>query len=247
MFVTAFIRPKTSYRSIDRYLTEFQTLAATGIPILLFLDEECLGIEVPPNVRIVPTSLDTSWLPPDVRLPSSRNPGKDTIDYFCIQLSKLAYLAKAREYTDDPFLAWIDFGVFHMIRDPGVCGQLLREIAVSECPRDKILAPGCWPAGTYDWNSVCWRFCGTFLFGHRDLFPAALERQTRLVQSQLPSLTWEVNYWAQMEDFFRVYMANHDDTLFSRVMVLVQRHHGVSTSSSSPSVTSPSMSDRIAS
>jgi hypothetical protein len=247
MFVTAFIRPKTSYRTIDRYLAEFQTLAATGVPILLFLDEECLGIEVPPNVRIVPTSLDTSWVPPDIRLPSSRNLGKDTTDYFCIQLSKLAYLTKAREYTEDPFLAWIDFGVFHMIRDADVCGQLLREIAGSEWPRDTILAPGCWPAGRYDWNAVCWRFCGSFLIGHRDLFPAALERQTHLVQSQLPCLTWEVNYWAQMEEFFHVYAANHNDTLFSRVMVLVQRHQGVSTESSSPDETSSSMSGRIAS
>lgn len=247
MFVTAFLRPKTSYRSVERYLAEFRTLAATGIPLLLFLDETLLGMEFPPNVRVIPTSLDTSWVPANVQLPAHRNLNKDTLDYFCIQLSKLSYLVKARDYTEDSFLAWIDFGVFHMIREPEICGQLLRQIASSEGPRDKILAPGCWPAGTYDWNSVAWRFCGTFLFGHRDLFPLALERQNQLVRDQLPRLTWEVNYWAQMDDLFQVYMANHDDTLFSLVMVLVQRHQGVSTDSSTPSDTSPSISERIAS
>lgn len=247
MFVTAFLRPKTEYRSIERYISEFQRLAVTGIPLLLFLDDTLVNFTFPMNVRVIPTSLDTSWVPKNASLPAHRNPGKDTIEYFCIQLSKLAYLTKAREYTEDQFLAWIDFGVFHMIRDSETCGQLLRQIAESEGPRDKILAPGCWPAGVYDWNSVAWRFCGTFLFGHRDLFPSALERQTQLVRDQLPRLTWEVNYWAQMDDHFQVYMANHDDTLFSRVMVLVQRHQGVSTDSSTPSETKPSMSERIAS
>lgn len=241
MFVTAFVVPKTAYRSIDRYFAEFRHLTATGIPILLFLDRDLAGFSFPPNVRVVPTTLDTSWVPPTVQLPAHRNPGKDTLEYFCIQLSKLAYLTKAREYTTDAYLAWIDFGIFHMFRDPETCGRLLRQIAVSEGPRDKILAPGCWPEGHSDWNTVCWRFCGSFLFGHRDLFPAALERQTQLVRSQLPRLTWEVNYWAQMEDHFQVYLANHDDSLLSRVMVLVQRHQGVSTDSSSPDATQPSM------
>lgn len=221
MFVTAFLAPKTTYRSVERYFAEFQRLTETGVPILLFLDTVFLDRSFPSNVRVIPTSLDMSWVPDRLCLPAHRNTEKDTVEYFCIQLSKLAYLVKAREYTDDEFLAWIDFGVFHMIRDAETCERLLRQIATSEFPKDTILAPGCWPSGEYDWNSVCWRFCGTFLLGHRDLFPSALERQTYLVNHQLPRLTWEVNYWAQMEEHFHVYMANHDDTLFSRVMVFV--------------------------
>ena len=116
-----------------------------------------------------------------------------------------------------------------MFRDISQCTQMLQTIARSEFPRDKILAPGCWPSGVYDWNSVCWRFCGTFLIGHRELFPRALERQTQLVQTQLPRLTWEVNYWAQMDDLFTVYSADHNDTLLSRVTMFVQRDQGVST------------------
>ncbi len=247
MFVTAFVRPKTPYRSVDTYFEQFATLAATGIPLLLFLDMEFLPRSFPPNVRVIPTRLDMSWVPTDVILPAHRNPGKDTVEYFCIQASKLAYLTKAREFTDDPFLAWIDFAAFHMVRDPSGTADRLRLLATSEVPRDRILAPGCWAAGTYDWNSVCWRFCGTFLLGHRDLFPPALEAQTRLIRAQLPRLTWEVNYWAQMEEHFHVYPANHDDSLFSAVMVFVQRHQGVSSETSTPFVMSPSTTGRIAS
>jgi hypothetical protein len=132
-------------------------------------------------------------------------------------------MKEALKYTDDAFLAWLDFGAFHMFRDTEASTKLIQTIAVSEFPTHTILAPGCWQAGVYDWNSVCWRFCGTFLLGHRDLFLPAYERQTQIIQSYLPRVTWEVNYWAQMDDLFTVYMANHDDTLLSRVMMFVQR------------------------
>jgi hypothetical protein len=36
-----------------------------------------------------------------------------------------------------------------------------------------------------------------------------------------------VNYWAEMEDLFEVYLADHDDSLLSRVMVFVHKHQGV--------------------
>lgn len=207
----------------------FQHLVDTGVPILLFLDTAFVGKTFPSNVRVVPTTLDTTQIPEDVQLPTNRNVNKDTREYFCIQLQKLAYLTEARKYTEDEFLAWIDFGAFHMFRDKSQCKQWIQDIASSDFPKDKILSPGCWPPGMYDWNNVCWRFCGTFLLGHRDLFPIALENQTTLVEQQLPNLTWEVNYWAQMESCFHFYLANHDDTLLSRVMTFVQRHHGVST------------------
>lgn len=247
MFVTAFLRPKTAYRSVDAYFEHFGALAATGIPILLFLDTDFVGRSFPPNVRVIPALLNTSWVPIDAQLPAHRNPRKDTVEYFCIQLSKLDYLNRARQYTTDQFIAWIDFAAFHMFQDKTACSDFLRTLANAEFPRDRILAPGCWPSGTYDWNSVCWRFCGTFLIGHRDLFPGAYERQTKLVVSQLPRLTWEVNYWAQMDDLFHFYSANHDDSLLSRVMVFVQRHQGVSTETSVPLDTKLSTVERIAS
>ncbi len=227
MFVTAFFQPKTSYRSTEKYLAEFQKFANTGVPILLFLDKPIDGF--PPNVQVVPIELDTSWIPEDAQFPAHRNLQKDTPEYFCIQVTKLFCMKEALKYTDDPFLAWLDFGAFHMFQDTEECTKLIQTIAASEFPTHTILAPGCWPAGVYDWNSVCWRFCGTFLIGHRNLFRKAYDRQSQIIESCLPRVTWEVNYWAQMDDLFTVYMANHDDTLLSRVMMFVQTHQGVST------------------
>ena len=142
-FVTAFFRPTTSYRDPETYFQYFAHLAETGIPILLFLDSWYTNRTFPSNVRVIPTTLDMDWLPDQLVLPKQATPTKDTTRYFCIQLSKLRFLTEARNHTDSEFLAWIDFGIFHMLRQPNVCIELLRHIAMSEFPRDKILSPGC--------------------------------------------------------------------------------------------------------
>lgn len=244
MFVTAFLLPKTPYRSVEKYLCEFRKFSDSGLPILLFTDTQ---FTFPSNVRVIPTQLDIAWVPENVQLPQHRNHEKDTVEYFCIQLQKLYFLKEATRYTNDEFIAWLDFGAFHMFTDTAKCSQLLKDMSQSEFPRDKILAPGCWDSGTYGLESVCWRFCGTFLLGHRYLFESAYRRQSELVRIQLPKLSWEVNYWSQMDDFFQFYPANHDDLLLSRVMMFVQLHQGVNTCSSVPSEIHPSISERTAS
>lgn len=226
MFVTAFLRPRTSYRSVDTYLAEFSKLATTGVPLLLFTD---MDLNLPTNVRSIRMNLDTSWIPEDVVLPTHRHSQKDSLEYFCIQLQKLWCLQEATKYTDDEFLMWIDFGAFHMFRDQEACSNWIRELATSTYPRDRILSPGCWAAGNYGLDDVCWRFCGTLLIGHRDLFAPAYARQMDLVKSQFPKLSWEVNYWSQMDDMFIMIPADHNDLLLSRVITFVHKHQGVNT------------------
>lgn len=226
-FVTAFLRPKTSYRSVEKYFSEFQKLAGSGVPIVLFLDNEFCHLEFPSNVRVIPTSLDTSWVPNDVVFPIHRNEHKDTLEYFCIQLMKLRCLVDALQYTEATHLAWIDFGIFHMFRNPDECVSHLQTISISQFPTGTILAPGCWQPGLYDFDSICWRYCGSFLLGDRAVLADAYDRQTNIVFSHFPLLTWEVNYWSRMDDVFTHYSANHDDSLLQRVMTFVQRHQGV--------------------
>lgn len=247
-FVTAFFAPSTTYRSVDAYFSHFNKLAETGVSILLFLDPQYTHHVFPSNVSVIPMSLNTTWLPNNAQLPEGRNLNKDTREYLCIQLQKLVLLNLSRSATTTPYLAWIDFGAFHMIKDVEQAQQTLKYITQCEFPRDKIIAPGCWPAGNYDiLQNPVWRFCGTFLLGHRDLFETAQRRQAELVYKYLPRITWEINYWSQMEDLFHVYMANHDDTLLSRVIQFVQRHPGVDTCSSIPREIQSSTTERTAS
>lgn len=223
-FVTAFFGQQTMFRPVDTYFSLFNELASTGIQIVLFLDSQFKhrGIEICsrfPNVTIPEyVTLDTSVLSDTIVLPEARNVVKDTAEYMCIQLEKLHMLTKASAYTSRPFLAWIDFGIFRIFQDKEACAHILRSIETSMYNTEAIYAPGCWDTGNYNiWNAICWRFCGGFLLGHRDLFKPAYEEQLRLVITNLPRLTWEVNYWTLMNHRFQWYFANHDDTIVTHL------------------------------
>lgn len=209
-FVTAFLRPLSGLaRPVDVYRREFAYLSSAGVPLWLYHDGS-LDLPCVEQIQITRTGL------PEVPvLPLTRTPRKDTVDYFCIQAMKLELLAKAARTCSTPYLAWIDFGVFHMLRDKAAGQAALRRIAQRVYPRDRILAPGCWPAGSYGTDAVCWRFCGSFLLGYKDLFANAYARQQSIARSIAPKVTWEVNLWSQMDDLFTVYAADHNDSLFS--------------------------------
>lgn len=214
-FVTMFLRPTNSYRSIETYYSQFEKLASTRIPILIFLDTE-LSLPDYPNVSVIPIKRPSYRQ--DVILPDKRNVQKDTPDYFWIQLEKLRYLADARNYTTTPYLAWIDFGAYHMFKDIRLANFALRRIATSNYPTHTIFSPSCWKSQDYPiWETICWRFCGTFLLGYRDLFPKAFEKQQELVDKHMPNITWEVNYWTMMEEYFTTYHANHDESLLTEL------------------------------
>ena len=223
-FVTAFYAsPTCSFRTADTYFTFFEQLVESGIPILLFLDEkerergEKMKYQ---NLKIEYTTLNTDWIPQsnEFILPSTRNINKEnTIDYFYIQLSKLENLARASTMVETSHLAWIDFGIFHMFSNPEKAKELLKEIEQTYIPVDKVFSPGCWPYlkdKKYISDVVRWFHCGSFMIGEKSLFPSLHQKQTELVLQYLPSITWEVNYWA-MIDGFTFYKADHNDSLLT--------------------------------
>lgn len=212
-FVTAFVHPRNScpHRNLDVYFEEFTYLRDAGVPLLVYLDKSSQW-NIPGSK---PVEINTTLLADPPVLPTDRNPAKDTEDYFCVQAMKIQLVADAVSHCSTPYLAWIDFGVFHMMKQKQAIQQELVALAKRHYPTDTLIAPGCWPSGDYGVDSVCWRFCGSFVLGHRSLWKNAYERQTTLYRSISPKLTWEVNIWAKMDDMFRVYTANHDETLFS--------------------------------
>ena len=230
-FVTALYLPAgPMFKSVDKYFANFERLAGTGVPLIVYLDERLkeqgavLCERFPNIIRCEYVTLDTSWVPPNVFLPFTRRLEKDTIEYFCIQLSKLRLLRDSAAYVKTTHIAWIDFGIYYIFKNPTMIDDCLRLIATAEFPTNKIMAPGCWgmPAEygmqRYDiWNSICWRFCGGFLLGAVELFAAAAARQESLVMGNLPGLTWEVNYWAMMEEYFINYRADHDHSIVANV------------------------------
>jgi hypothetical protein len=224
-FVTALYLPsEPTYRKLETYIAMFELLAATGVPIILYLDTrlESAGkelVEKYPNIqKCFYGSADMSYVTVDVILPVVRNIQKDTADYFCIQLSKLRVLNDALEHLTTSHIAWIDFGIYHMFRDRDLCHLLLNRIAASNFPSDKILSPSCWDTTQGSlWDKISWRHCGSFLLGSPNAICRAYEQQMEIVMTNLPRLTWEVNYWAMMEGAFHTYKADHNDLLLKNI------------------------------
>jgi len=224
-FVTALYLPSSAmYKKVSTYINLFHELARTGVPIMLYIDDQ-LRAEGTELVRQFPNivhcefgSLDRSWIREDTHLPAIRNQDKDTAEYFCIQLAKLNVLAAAAKHSATSHLAWIDFGIYHVFRDKHVCHYWLNKIAHSAFPSDRIFVPGCWSTGQYNlWDAICWRYCGGFLLGAAGLFEAAAQRQNDLIREHMPRLTWEVNYWTLMEEHFLYYAADHNESLLTQV------------------------------
>lgn len=224
-FVTALYLPSgPTYRKLNTYFAMFELLAATGVPIILYLDTrlESAGkvlLEKYPNIqKCFYGTVDTSYVPADAQLPIERNIEKDTTDYFCIQLAKLRVLNDAIEHIKTSHIAWIDFGIYHMLRDRGLCHFLLNRIAASKFPSDIILSPSCWDTTPQSlWNKISWRHCGSFLLGSPNAIRRAYQKQMKIVMDNLPRLTWEVNYWAMMDDTFQHYRADHNDLILKNV------------------------------
>jgi hypothetical protein len=222
-FVTALFLPSgPMFKTVSKYFEMFAHLAGTGVPIILYMDGRLrdrgdeLCAKYPNIQRCVYTTLDTSWAPKDALLPMNRNLEKDTVDYMCIQLAKLRVMAEVASSGDvlTGHIAWIDFGIYHMMKNHDVCNNLLQRIATANFPTDRILSPGCHRGGYHDlFDHICWWHCGSLLLGEKSLFPAAYARQTTLVQANLPRLTWEVNYWVMMDDAFMMYPADHNELL----------------------------------
>jgi hypothetical protein len=224
-FVTALYLPSTPiYKKVNTYIELFERLADTGISLILFLDDRLVAegerlVKTFPNIQICHyVTLDRTWITEETILPSVRNTDKDTADYFCIQLSKMKLLAKAAETAKTTHLAWIDFGIYHVFYDKHVCHYWLNKIAHSSFPTESIFLPGCWPTGIYNlWEHICWRYCGGFILGAKELFAPAAARQTELITAHLPRLTWEVNYWVLMEEYFTYYNADHNESLLAKI------------------------------
>jgi hypothetical protein len=120
--------------------------------------------------------------------------------------------------------AWIDPHICHLFPEPVNVVNYLNYLSMQKFAKDPFLAlPGCWEPRTLDsidFNTVCWRFCGTFVIGdaasikglhtlYKHFYPTLLKEQN--------TMTWDVNLLAQMESegVFKPnwYKANHDASI----------------------------------
>ena len=219
-FVSAFLCGTTPKRRTEVYKRHFDHLASTGIPIVLFLDRRMVSWSFPETVRVVPVSLDETWIgqtvSPDSVLPPRRDP-VDTLEYMAIQATKVEWMRRATEVNpwNTEWFAWIDFGIVHVFKTPEA--TLARLSRLAPPPTPGLRTAGIWTRPTSDvWTGICWRFAGGFLMGDvasvRRLDSAVRE----LVRQEQPRFAWEVNLWALLESRgldFGWFPADHTDSI----------------------------------
>jgi hypothetical protein len=232
LFVTAFLEigaTAPELKSVETRLAHFRALAQTGIPLCVFASSaystaiqdicrecpnvhlhRCLELCETPTYRLCESYKDS--------LPAMRNVVKDTAEFLTLMNAKLDFMDEAAQAHEVQQLAWIDFNVWHVVKDAGLTTANLQRISVSELDTEQVCIPGCWPAGPVSKERISWRFCGGFFLGKKE----AIARFVEVYKQQVPAilaergLTWEVNVWALLEDRFAPcwYKADHNDTLF---------------------------------
>jgi hypothetical protein len=242
VFITAFLKvydDQENPKPIEERFKEFLYILYTNIPIHLFISKEFLYLldtldnNKKSNLTIHMIELEDTWtyqtylkynVDKDISLPSLRTNNKDTEKYILTMNSKLEFIEKilynCPNYTH---YAWIDFNMFHIIKDKELGVEKLKCLNKLNC--GGIIVPGCWEKGFRTdiyliSNMINWRFCGGIILGDRD----NMEKLCRLNREQFSEflkkykkLTWEVNMWAYYEFYhnfeFKWFKGDHDDSI----------------------------------
>lgn len=222
-FVTALFQiydtPSVVGKTLEKRLAWFARLASSGIPIHLFVDLKSAVhvVSFLSHTNIFITlidNLENTWTysifaPYKTKLPPIRLAEKDTFEYITLMNAKTEFVdcAARANIFNTPQFAWIDFNIFHVIKNVAAAMGNLKKIASCRlAPSVEILFPGCWESGrNHDqlWKSINWRFCGTFHIGTRE---GVMDMQQRIVNNISNTLylhdviVWEVNIWAYLEN-----------------------------------------------
>ena len=151
----------------------------------------------------------------------SDNPTKDTIDYMFLQCHKTEFLRQVMDIN--PFqttnFTWIDFGIFHMIRDDDSLQKGIQH--VSQKVYDKLRIASCVnpndPCPTDIYRHVVWFFAGSIIGGHKDVlleYANIMKQKCISIIEERHHIMWEINIWYLLyqdhKHLFDAYFANHD-------------------------------------
>ena len=155
-------------------------------------------------------------------VPPTNAPHHDTANFMALINAKVEMIQRAPKGASH--YAWIDFSIFHVIRDEEKAIATLRRLATAHLPETYTACPGCWGKDTALpslFSTVNWRFCGGLLIGdavslHR-LYELYETHFARIVKEQ-GRLVWEVNFWTYFENIgfdFGWYRADHNDSILA--------------------------------
>lgn len=155
------------------------------------------------------------------------NPKKDTINYMFIQCNKTEWMRLAIDFSKkikinkNTEYIWIDFGIYHILRDESKLTQILNKIN-EYCKYNKnysVKIPSIWHPGQIlssgyifeeeIYKTIMWFFAGG-LFGGTELclikFADKVKAKCIEIIETKNTIMWEVNIWTMIY--------NEDPTIF---------------------------------
>ena len=222
-FVSALLTNINGYRSIEKYVEYGKKLIALPINKVIFIERDVYNEHFSSGENTTFVFIEKS----DLYLhkyadqitnfcPNTGTPKKDTLEYMFVQCNKTEWMRSAIEmnpYELNNFV-WIDFGIWHMIRDDQVFTDSCMNIAKNQAdPGIRIACDDCC-------NSISWFFLGSIFGGDRDsLFKFADLVKNKCIQTIQThgTIMWEINVWLlvykENPTLFKCYRANHDASI----------------------------------
>ena len=114
---------------------------------------------------------------------------------------------------------WIDFGIYHIVRNDALFFKTIHHIANTECSKVSICS--CWnlrlPFVRNIHKDVAWYFAGGIFGGEPEYlikFADKMKEKTINYIQENNSLVWETNLWyliyKENADLFSPYLADHN-------------------------------------
>lgn len=233
-FVSALLTNINGYRSIEKYVEYGKKLIVLPINKVIFIErsvhDEHFSEFTGANLHTTFVFIEKS----DLYLyqyadqitnfcPNTDNPEKDTLEYMFVQCNKTEWIRDAIElnpYESNHFV-WIDFGIWHMIRDDQVFADSCMKIAHH---KDNGVRIAC---GNPQFEhldelhkTISWFFLGSIFGGDRESllkFADLVKNKCIHIIQEHGTIMWEINVWqmvhANNPELFLCYEANHDASI----------------------------------
>jgi len=238
--VTAFMTNVNNigFRSYEKYIELGKILLNQPIPTVCFLEKHIYDQYFSSSLNLFPYTHFIMFEKEDNYLVqyqselcnyfvNTDNPTKDTPGYMFVQCHKTEWIRQAIQanpFCTSDFI-WVDFGIFHMIRDK--MEFALQLDAISRKKQIRVRIASCVNPNQnchYDpFHTITWYFAGSIFGGNAEFLLNFADKMRELclhIIHQRKHIMWEVNIWyllyKQYPSIFSPYLCNHDISILSQ-------------------------------
>ena len=231
--VSGLISIENTNRSIEKYIEFGKKLCQININKVIFIEKDIYNLYFKDKLDIYPTTTFYITSKENLYLHKYKdelinfnklqtdNPTKDTIEYMYIQCNKTEWVREAIEknpYNSTQFI-WIDFGIYHMIKEPEIFNTVISEFKNKSYENIRI-SSGVSNEATSIYTQVHWGFLGSIFGGNSvkllQLADLTKEKCIETIKNQ-KLIMWEINIWflvlLEHEELFDRYFCNHNQSI----------------------------------